>query len=44
MKFKKLDLTGFKSFVERTSIIINEEKLEGSASFRNIKKRIEKLI
>ena len=26
------------------TIIINEEKLEGSASFKNIKKKIEKLI
>ena len=26
------------------TIIINEKKLEGSASFKNIKKKIEKLI
>jgi protein-disulfide isomerase len=26
------------------TIIINEKKLEGSANFRNIKKKIEKLI
>ena len=26
------------------TIIINEEKLEGAASFKNIKKKIEKLI
>ena len=26
------------------TIVINEEKLEGAASFKNIKKKIEKLI
>ena len=44
MKFKKLDLIGFKSFVDKSTIIINEKKLEGSASFKNIEKKIEKLI
>jgi len=40
----RIDATQKYSINSTPAIIINEKKLEGSASFENIKKRIEKLI
>tara|TARA_B100000029_G_C17070092_1_gene776503 strand:+ start:20 stop:637 length:618 start_codon:yes stop_codon:yes gene_type:complete len=41
---ERIDATKKYSINSTPTIIINEKKLEGSASFKNIKKRIEKII
>jgi len=40
----RIDATQKYSINSTPTIIINEKKLEGSVSFKNIKKKIEKLI
>jgi len=40
----RIDATRKYSISSTPTIIINEKKLEGSASFKNIKKKIEKII